>query len=319
LKSAEKRHISRVKNLSIYSTRITSARKGNDMKVRKAVIPAAGLGTRMLPAAKAVPKEMMPIVDMPAIQYLVEEAVASGIEEILIITNRGKEAIENYFDFSPEYEARLEASGKTAVLENLHRIANLANITFIRQKEAKGLGHAVYKAKSFVGDEPFVVLYGDDIIESDVPTSKKMIELYEKYSLPVVGVQEVSREQIKKYCTMDAKKIDDKVYAVKNMIEKPREDQIITQLAILGRVLLTPDIFDILEKTAPGAGGEIQLTDAMAQIARTKGVIAYEFDGMRHDMGSKLGFLIANCCLGIKNKEVGDDFRAWLKDFAAKL
>lgn len=289
------------------------------MKITKAVIPAAGLGTRMLPAAKAVPKEMMPIVDEPAIQYLVEEAVASGITDILIITNRDKDAIEDYFDYSPEYETRLTASGKTAMLERIRRVANLANIQFVRQKQARGLGHAVRCAKSFVGNEPFAVMYGDDIIDAEKPTTGEMIKLYEKYSLPVLGVQTVSREQIKKYCTLDAEKLSDRVYSVRDMIEKPTEEQIITQLAILGRVILTPDIFDILDNTAPGAGGEIQLTDAMAEIARSRGMIAYEFDGTRHDMGSKLGFLIANVSMGVKNAEIGDDFKTWLKVFASKL
>ncbi|MEA4831812.1 MAG: UTP--glucose-1-phosphate uridylyltransferase GalU [Oscillospiraceae bacterium] len=289
------------------------------MKITKAVIPAAGLGTRMLPAAKAVPKEMMPIVDEPAIQYLVEEAVKSGITDILIITNRDKDAIEDYFDYSPEYETRLTASGKTEMLERIRRVANLANIQFVRQKQAKGLGHAVRCAKSFVGNEPFAVMYGDDIIDAAKPTVGEMIKLYEKYELPVLGVQTVSREQIKKYCTLDAAKLADRVYKVKDMIEKPTEEQIITQLAILGRVLLTPDIFDIIDHTLPGAGGEIQLTDAMAEIARARGMIAYEFDGVRHDMGSKLGFLIANVSMGVKNPEIGSDFKKWLKEFASEL
>ena len=287
--------------------------------IRKAVIPAAGLGTRMLPQAKGVCKEMLPIVDKPSIQYLVEEAVASGITDILIITNRDKECIEDYFDYSPEYEKKLSDSGKIEQLDQIRAIADLANIYFLRQKETKGLGHAVARTRSFVGDEPFLVLYGDDVIDAEVPTSKELIRLYEEFSLPVVGVQNVSREDIKRYCTMDAAPIRDKVWRVKNMIEKPTEEQIITTLAILGRVVLTPRVFEILEDLPAGAGGEIQLTDAMAQMARESSVIAYEFGGTRHDMGSKLGFLKANVSLGVKSPALGKEFREWLKDFAAKL
>ncbi len=288
-------------------------------KITKAVIPAAGLGTRMFPAAKAVPKEVMPVVDKPVIQYLVEEAVASGITDILIITNRGKEAIEDYFDYSVEYEKKLTDSGKTEVLEQIRAVANLANIHFVRQKEAKGLGHAVNCARSFVGNEPFAVLYGDDMIDSEYPVTKKLIEIYEKYNKLVLGVQEVAPEWVCKYCTLDAAKIADRTYTVKNMIEKPKPEEIITCLSILGRVVLPPEIFDILETLAPGAGGEIQLTDAMAKLARESGVMAYDYEGVRHDMGSKIGFLKANVMLGIKHEEVGAEFKEWLKDFASKL
>lgn len=289
------------------------------MKVTKAIIPAAGLGTRMLPISKGVPKEMLPVVDKPVMQYLVEEAVNSGITDILIITNRGKEAIENYFDFCPDYESSLEKKGKLKELKQIRDIATLCNISFLRQKEAKGLGHAVSCARSFIGNDPFMVLYGDDMIDAEVPTSKQMIELYEKYGKPVLGVQTVTREQIKKYSSLDAEKIDDRVYKVKDMIEKPDDEHIITLLSILGRVLLTPDIFDILEETKPGAGNEIQLTDAMAEYARRYGMIAYEFPGVRHDMGSKLGFLKANVMLALKDSELGEDFKVWLKDYTKSL
>ncbi len=287
--------------------------------IRKAIIPAAGLGTRMLPQAKGVCKEMLPIVDKPSIQYLVEEAVASGITDILIITNRDKECIEDYFDYSPEYEKKLSDGGKTEQLREIRAIADLANVYFLRQKETKGLGHAVARTRSFVGDEPFLVLYGDDVIDAPTPTSLELIRLYEEFHLPVVGVQNVSREAIRRYCTMDAAPIREKVWRVKNMIEKPAEDQIMTTLAILGRVVLTPEIFDILEDLPAGAGGEIQLTDAMAQMARRDTVIAYEFDGVRHDMGSKLGFLQANVSMGVKSPALGKEFRQWLKEFAKTL
>ena len=288
-------------------------------KITKAVIPAAGLGTRMLPQAKAVCKEMLPIVDKPSIQYLIEEAVAAGITDILVITNRDKESIEDYFDYSPEYEKKLLDSGKEKMASQLKSIADLANVYFLRQKETRGLGHAVARTKSFVGDEPFLVLYGDDVIDAPTSTSLEMIKLFEKYSLPVVGVQNVSREDVKRYCTLDAKEIGERIYKVTDMIEKPREDQIITTLSILGRVILTPDVFDILENLAPGAGGEIQLTDAMAIMARKNSMIAYEFEGTRHDMGSKLGFLKANVSLAVKSEELGEEFSQWLKEFVKTL
>ena len=288
-------------------------------KITKAVIPAAGLGTRMLPAAAGVPKEIMPIVDKPSIQYLIEEAVEAGITDILIITNRGKEAIENYFDYSVEYENKLVSSGKLELLEKQRSVANLANIYFIRQKEPKGLGHAVLRAKSFVGDEPFMVLYGDDVIDAEVSTTKRMVDVYNKYGMSVVGVQEVTDEQIVKYCSLKVEKCDEKIYKVSDMIEKPPIEKKYSNLSILGRALLTPDIFEILENTAPGAGNEIQLTDAMAAQARQGKVMAYEYDGIRHDMGSKLGFLMANVMMGVKSPEVGEEFRKFLKVFTKTI
>lgn len=289
------------------------------MAIRKAVIPAAGLGTRMLPAAKAVAKEMMPIVDKPAMHYQIEEAVKSGITDILIITNRGKESMEDYFDYSPEYERHLEKKGKTEELQALRAIANMANITFIRQKEAKGLGHAVLCAKEFVGNEPFAVLYGDDLIESDYPTTKALSEIYDKWGKGVVGVREVSPDVIHKYCSLKVEKVEDRVYSCTDMIEKPTPDKVMSLFSILGRVVLPPEIFTILENTPMGFGGELQLTDAMATLAREKGVMAYDFPGTHHDMGSKLGLLKANVTYGAKHDEIGEDFRAWLKEFVAKI
>ena len=289
------------------------------MKVRKAVIPAAGLGTRMLPAAKAVPKEMMPIVDKPVMQYQIEEAVNSGITDILIITNRGKECIEDYFDYSPEYERHLEKKGKIEELERLRAIANIANITFIRQKEAKGLGHAVLCAKEFVGNEPFAVLYGDDLIEADYPTTKSLIEIYERFGLGTAGVKAVSPEQITKYCSLKLDEVEKDIFRCTDMIEKPSPDKIMSLYSILGRVVLPPEIFSIIENLAPGAGGEIQLTDAMCQLSRTKGMMAYAYPGTHHDMGSKLGLLKAGICFGIKHEEIGEDLKIWLKEFVKGL
>ena len=288
-------------------------------KVTKAIIPAAGLGTRMLPASKAIPKEMLPIVDKPAIQYIVEEAVSAGIKDILIITNRGKEAMENHFDHNFEMEHNLREQGNDEMLKVLEDVANLANITFLRQKETGGLGDAVYKAKSFISNEPFAVLYGDDVIVGDTPAISELLEVYNKHGGSVVGVKQVDREQISKYCTLDVKMLSDTVMKVHDMIEKPREDQIMSLYAILGRCILQPEIFEILERIPKGAGGELQLTDAMAEYARTSKMFGVEFSGKRYDMGSKLGFLIANIENGLKNPETRDDLTAYLKDLVSKM
>lgn len=289
-------------------------------RITKAVIPAAGLGTRMLPIARTVPKEILPIVDRPAISYLVEEAIDSGVTDILIITNRGKEAIENYFDYSPEYEEQLRKKGKDAQADSLRKIADGANIFFIRQKVARGLGDAVLRASNFVGDEPFYVIYGDDVIMSEKPVCLQLAEAYEKYGLPVAGVKEVTEEQVLKYCSLDAKQHgDSNMYHVKDMIEKPKPEEVITRLAILGRVLLTPDIFDILRNTPLGAGNELQLTDAMRQIAQSRGMTAVDFEGIRYDMGSKLGFLAANIECAVKHPEIGDDFVNYLKEIVKRI
>ncbi|MBO5219472.1 MAG: UTP--glucose-1-phosphate uridylyltransferase [Clostridia bacterium] len=288
-------------------------------KIKKAVIPAAGLGTRMLPISKSVPKEMLPIVDRPAISFLVEEAVAAGAEDILIITGRGKDAIENYFDYSVEYEQKLLASGKQKEIDDMRRICSLANVYFLRQKETRGLGHAVLTAKNFIADEPFYILYGDDVILSEVPVCAQLAAAYEKYGKPCCGVKPVSWELVYKYCSLKAESHGDNTYDVTDMIEKPKPDQVWTNLSILGRVLMTPEIFDILEHTAPGAGGEIQLTDAMGTLSRRGGMTAVDFEGERFDFGSKLGFLMANVKSAVNHPEVGEDFKKFLLDFAKTL
>ncbi len=290
-------------------------------KVRKAIIPAAGLGTRMLPISAAVCKEMLPIVDLPAMYYLVKEAVDSGITDILIITGRGKGIMEDFFDHSPEYEAALAAKGKTEELKMLREIANIANISFLRQRETKGLGHAVGRAKSFVGDEPFVVLYGDDIIFSRTPVCRQLIDAYEKYGKSVVGVKGVPIEWIRKYSSLkvDAIEGEDSLYTCTDMIEKPKPGEEFSNLSILGRVLLTPEIFDIIDSLEPGAGGEYQLTDAMKKVAREDGILALEFEGDRYDLGSKIGFLKANIVKGLEHPETKDELREYIKALAEEL
>ncbi|MBE6898567.1 MAG: UTP--glucose-1-phosphate uridylyltransferase GalU [Ruminococcaceae bacterium] len=292
------------------------------MKVRKAVIPAAGLGTRVLPASKAMPKEMLPIVDKPAIQYIVEEAVASGITDILIITSRGKTTVEDHFDRAPELEARLLASGKQAVHDEIVGISKLANITYIRQKETKGLGHAVLCAKTFVGDEPFAVLYGDDVISGgEKPACKELCEAYEKYGKGVAGIKPVPMDQISKYCSLKVEDMGDEqgILKVTDMVEKPMPTQVMSNYSILGRVVLPPEIFPILEKTAPGANGEIQLTDAMKVLAQTEGMVGRQFSGDRYDMGNKFGILQAIVQVALEHPEVKDQFRDYLKQVAAEL
>ncbi len=292
------------------------------MKIRKAIIPAAGLGTRMLPISHAVPKEMLPIVDLPAICYLVEEAAKSGIEEILVITNRDKDAMEDFFDVSVEYADALKAKGKTEELDRMKQIADMANVYFLRQKETKGLGHAVGRARAFVGNEPFVILYGDDIIFSKTPVCQQMIDVYEKYGKPVVGVKQVPTEQVFKYCSLKIHNIEneDRVFFCTDMIEKPKtKEQMFSNYSILGRVLATPDIFDVIDALPPGAGNEIQLTDALAITARKGGICALDFEGTRYDMGSKLGFLMANVRKGLENPETKDGFREYLKEIAKEL
>lgn len=289
-------------------------------KIKKAVIPAAGLGTRMLPIARAVPKEMLPIVDRPAMSYLIEEAAKSGIEDILIITGRGKGVMEDYFDYSPEYEAHFAARGKAGEIEKMRETGNAfgARVYFIRQKEARGLGHAVGCARSFVGNEPFAVLYGDDIIFSEKPVVAQMIESYEKYGRAVCGVKTVPEELVMKYCSLRTHPINgsEREFFVDDMIEKPRtREEIFSNYSILGRVLLTPDIFDIINETPPGVGGEIQLTDAMRTLARSRGMTALDFEGKRFDLGSKLGFLSANVVRAFDDPELGAEFREFLAGF----
>lgn len=289
-------------------------------KIRKAVIPAAGLGTRVLPATKAMPKEMLPIVDKPAIQYIVEEAVAAGIEQILIITGRGKGIMEDHFDRAPELEAALNGNpAKAKMLEDCLGIANLADIFFLRQKETKGLGHAILKARPFTGDEPFVVLYGDDVIMGEDPVAAQLCRAYEQYGKPCVGIKQVSQEAIRKYSSLKVDPLQDNLYRVTDMIEKPAPGQEMSLYSILGRCLLTPEIYEILENTQPGAGGEIQLTDAMAVIARNGGMTGVDFTGKRYDMGAKLGVMQAQVETALRHPEIGEEFKAYLKELVRTL
>lgn len=289
-------------------------------KVRKAVIPAAGLGTRVLPATKVMPKEMLPIVDKPAIQYIVEEAAASGIEDILIITNRGKGLLEDHFDRAPELERRLAGDpAKEAILNQVVGISKLANIFYVRQKETKGLGHAIGCARKFVGDEPFAVLYGDDVILGEDPACGQLMRAYEQFGSGVVGVKEVSREAIRKYSSLKVEHIQDNYFRCTDMVEKPQPGQEFSLYSILGRCVLPPEIFDILDNTPPGAGGEIQLTDAMATLARRDGMTAVDFTGTRYDMGNKLGIMQASVEVALRHPEIGEDFRAYLKELCKTL
>jgi len=281
------------------------------MKVRKAVIPAAGLGTRMLPATKTVPKEMLPIVDKPAIQYIIEEAVDSGIESILIITNRAKTAIDDYFDYSPELENALARSGKSDELEAVRRVADMAEFFFVRQKETKGLGHAIWRAKEFVGNEPFAVLLGDDIMMADVPVTKQLINAAEKYGAAAVGTQSVSAEAISKYSSLKVSELEERIFKVSDMNEKPAPGEAFSEYAILGRYVLTPEIFPILEKTPPGHGGEIQLTDGLRELCLRSPMVAVDFIGRRYDTGNLPGFLEAMIDFSLRDNSVGD----WLRDF----
>ena len=282
-------------------------------RVRKAIIPAAGLGTRFLPATKAQAKEMLPIVDKPTLQYIIEEAIESGIEEILIVTGRNKKSIEDHFDRSVELELELEQKGKTAMLEMVQDISNMVNIHYIRQKEPKGLGHAIHCAKSFIGDEPFAVLLGDDIVDASTPCLKQMIDAYDEYKTTVLGVQEVAKENVDKYGILDVKHIEDRVYKVKDMVEKPAVEEAPSNIAILGRYIITPEIFNILENQAPGKGGEIQLTDALQTLATKEAIYAYNFEGRRYDVGDKLGFLEATVDFALKRPELRDEFIEFLK------
>ncbi len=281
--------------------------------ITKAVFPAAGLGTRFLPATKASPKEMMPLVDKPLIQYVVEEAVSSGIEEVVVITGRGKRAIEDHFDVAFELEEDLKAKGKHKLLSEVQRIANLVTFCYIRQKKALGLGHAVLTAKRIVGDEAFAVLLGDDIIDSEVPALRQMMDVYARYPATILAIQKVPKAQTQNYGIIAAKKIEDGVYLVSDLVEKPSPSEAPSNLAIIGRYILTPEIFGALEQTKPGKGGEIQLTDGLRLLMQKQPIYAYEFDGVRHDAGDKLGFLKATVQFGLKNGEFGNEFRNYLK------
>jgi UTP--glucose-1-phosphate uridylyltransferase len=282
------------------------------MKVKKAIIPAAGLGTRFLPATKAQPKEMLPIVDKPTIQYIIEEAVASGIEEILIITGRNKKCIEDHFDKSVELEMELERSGKSELLELVQDISGMVDIHYIRQKEPKGLGHAIYCAKTFVGKEPFAVLLGDDVVDSEKPCLKQLIDCYNEYKTSILGVQQVPHENVNKYGIVNGIHIEDRVYKVKDLVEKPSVEEAPSNVAILGRYIITPAIFEILENTKPGKGGEIQLTDALKTLIQQEAMYAYNFEGRRYDVGDKLGFLEATVEYALKRDDLRDSFIDYL-------
>lgn len=282
------------------------------MRVRKAIIPAAGLGTRFLPATKAQPKEMLPIVDKPTLQYIIEEAVDSGIEEILIITGRNKKSIEDHFDKSVELEIELESKGKYESLEEVRRISDMVNIHYIRQKEPKGLGHAVLCAKSFIGNEPFAVLLGDDIVANRKPCLKQMIEMYQEYRTTILGVQEVEIENVNKYGIVDGRHIEDRVYKIKDLVEKPSKENAPSNIAILGRYIITPTIFEILEHTEPGKGDEIQLTDALRELSNKEAMYAYIFEGRRYDVGDKLGFLQATVEFALQREDLREDFLKYL-------
>ena len=282
------------------------------MKVRKAIIPAAGLGTRFLPATKAQPKEMLPIVDKPTIQYIIEEAVASGIEEILIITGRNKKCIEDHFDKSIELEMELEKNHKEDLLELVRGISDMVDIHYIRQKEPKGLGHAILCARAFVGNEPFAVLLGDDVVDSEVPCLKQLMDCYKEYKTSILGVQTVAHEDVNKYGIVDGIHIEDRVYKVKKLVEKPAIDEAPSNVAILGRYIITPQIFDVLQNTKPGKGGEIQLTDALQTLIENEAMYAYNFEGRRYDVGDKLGFLQATVEYALKREELREPFIQYL-------
>ena len=290
------------------------------MRVRKAVIPAAGLGTRLLPNTKSIPKEMLPLVDKPVIQYIVEEAVSAGVEQILIITNRGKSAIENYFDYAPDLEERLIADGKQKDAEIVHRVADMADVFFLRQKETKGLGHAIWRARSFVGDEPFAVLLGDDIMLGQKPVLKQLVEAAEANSCSAVAIHEVPDELIVKYSSVKLEEpLGERVFRISDMNEKPTLEEKFSQFAILGRYVLTPAIFDILEHTAPGRNNEIQLTDGMKELVRHEPMCAVDFEGRRYDTGNLKGYLESIIDFALKNEEAGPWLRQFILDKAELL
>ena len=290
------------------------------MKVRKAIIPAAGLGTRLLPNTKSIPKEMLPLVDKPVLQYIVEEAVAAGVEEILIITNRGKSPIEDYFDYAPDLEARLLSDGKEKEARTVREVADMADVYFLRQKETKGLGHAIWRAKSFVGDEPFGILLGDDIMLSETPVLKQLVDAAEANHCSAIAIREFPDEEICKYSSVKLEeKLSDRVYRIGDMNEKPTMDERLSNYAIMGRYVLTPAIFDILANTAPGRNNEIQLTDGMKQLCRVEKMCAVDFEGRRYDTGNLKGYLESIIDFALKNEEAGDWLRKFIIDKAEIL
>lgn len=282
-------------------------------KIRKAVFPAAGLGTRFLPATKASPKEMLPLVDKPLIQYVVEEAVASGVESILIVTSRGKTVIEDHFDISFELEQVLRERGKDEARREVRAISEMAQVSYVRQREALGLGHAILQARDFVGDEPFAVLLADDIVDAEVPALKQMLKVYEQFDAPVVGTMRVAGEAISRFGVIDAEEVSEGVYKIKDMVEKPSFQEAPSDLAIIGRYILTPDIFDEIERTPRGAGGEIQITDAMRALLKKRPFYAVRFEGTRHDAGDKLGFLVATVEFALKRPDLAPQFKEYLR------
>lgn len=283
------------------------------MKIKKAVFPVAGLGTRFLPATKASPKEMMPLVDKPLIQYVVEEAIDAGIEEVIMITGRGKNAIEDHFDISFELEHSLKGKNQSKMLEEVQRISNLVDFWYIRQKEPLGLGHAILRTKDLIGNEPFAVLLGDDIIHSEVPTIKQLMNIHEKYNASVIAVEKVDKKDISGYGVIEPKKLDERVYQIMDMVEKPSPQDAPSDLAIIGRYILTPEIFTALEKTVPDKSGEIQLTYGLRHLLKQQVVYAYQFEGKRYDAGNKLGFLKATVEFALRRPDLGDKFREYLK------
>ena len=294
-------------------------------KVRKAVFPAAGLGTRFLPATKAQPKEMLPLVDKPIIQYGVEEALASGCDQIIIITGRGKSAIEDHFDVSYELEKMLEERGKTELLAVVRQISDMIHVAYVRQKEANGLGHAVFVARELVGNEPFAVLLADDVIDSEVPCLRQMIDVYEETQSSVIAIMEVEGKAISSYGAIDAEPVSGKwggrVFDIRNLVEKPKMEEAPSNLAVIGRYVLTPRIFEMLAETPLGAGGELQLTDGMRQLLKHEKIYGYKFEGRRHDTGDKLGFLKATVEFALKREDLGGEFRDWLEsiELGAKI
>jgi len=282
-------------------------------KVKKAVFPAAGLGTRFLPATKSSPKEMLPLVDKPLIQYVVEEAVASGVESILVVTGRDKAPIENHFDISFELEYLLKSRGKEKLYEQARSVSELARIAYTRQKEALGLGHAVYQGKDFVGNEPFAVMLADDIVDAEKPALRQMLDVYEKYDAPVIATMQIEGEAISRFGVIDAEEVEPNVFKIRDMVEKPKFEDAPSDLAIIGRYVLTPDIFAAIENTKPGSGGEIQITDAMRLLLKERPFYAVKLEGNRHDAGDKLGFLIATVEFALKRDDLGPEFREYLK------
>jgi UTP--glucose-1-phosphate uridylyltransferase len=289
------------------------------MKIRKAIIPAAGLGTRFLPATKALPKEMLPIVDKPAIQLIVEEAIQSGIEDILIVTGRNKRAIEDHFDKSCELELELKSKNKLDLLSLVDNISNLVDLHYIRQKEAKGLGHAIYCARSFIGNEPFAILLGDDIVTSEVPCLKQLIDVYNEYNSSVIGVQKIENDKISSYGIIDGTPINDRLYKVNNLVEKPDPEHAPSNVAILGRYIISPKIFGYLENAKPGKNGEIQLTDSLQKLIDYGDMYAYDYIGKRYDIGSKIGFLEATVESALNRDDLKGDFLNYLKNILQNI